>query len=251
MSTRSTKEDFEKIKLYANTCRTRRHFFNLLRRFRTYVPYRGLVFGWGYHPDFVLAFWDHDDYPLEYLRYYIQDSVLQKDPIFAEWLRTQRCQVWKDVVERVGASTIDPTYLRMTREHGLEHTLAGGSIDEGITCFFALAMLSDGQCHEYLHPFEVCINDLCQAMRRAFPRPRLSPQQVDVLTRLRRGYTVDEIADQLKIKPGTVHAHLKKVKNTLEATTTLQALSTAQATEILTSQPSWSILYPRQHISSS
>ena len=149
-----------KVQQWAARCETRGDFRKLLSLFRATVPYKCLVFGWGYHPDFVLAFWGDDEYPQDYIDFYVQEGVIRHDLVFREWLRTGKCQIWKDVYKRF-ETEFDRRYARMTKRHGLADTITGGQISGVMASYFAVAMYSDRECRKYFAAFAACV-----------PRPR-------------------------------------------------------------------------------
>ena len=53
----------------------------------------------------------------------------------------------------------------------------------------------------------------------------LSARQKDVLILTSRGYRIDQIADQMGIKPETVSLHLRKARKKLRAKTNAEAIA--------------------------
>ena len=218
---------------YAIECRTPREFDCLLEMFRKIVPYEKLVYGWGKYIEPQISFWGHKDYPEEYLKYYFQNGLLRKDPIFREWVRTGKCQVWEDVYARCKGTSFDSDYDRITRHFHLNQTLAGGEIDAEITSYFAAAMDSYQACQESFAMFERLIPIIGQALRRVHSFPKLKPIELQILNWLSLGYSQKQVSDELNLTEYMVKHYIRQIKSKLRVDSVAQAIRLAAGTGIL------------------
>lgn len=69
---------------------------------------------------------------------------------------------------------------------------------------------------------------------RAGVAPELSARELDVLTGIARGSTYKQIADLLRISPHTVHTHVRKLYEKLDASCREEALEAARRLGLLT-----------------
>src|SRR5262249_14917181 len=156
----------EELQALAERCRTPKRFRALLRELRRAIRYRRLICGWGYPAEPTIGFIFNDGAPAEFLRWYLSKGMLKKGPMFHEWLRTRKTQVWRDVVERL-RGRFDPELLDHVRRANLEHCLAGGVIERGLWVHFVVDMGSEQACRRYVKPFGRLVPGLCRALARA------------------------------------------------------------------------------------
>ncbi len=80
----------------------------------------------------------------------------------------------------------------------------------------------------------ICERVLLPHTCRAGCVPELSARELDVLTGIARGSTYKQIADLLRISPHTVHTHVRKLYEKLDASCREEALEAARRFGILT-----------------
>ena len=108
-----------------------------------------------------------------------------------------------------------------------------GALEAGASAFVAKDAPSDdivaAARHASVSPRAFTASDLAEAMRRRLEPtgPRLSPREMEVLTRLSQGLSVAQIASALYISESTTKTHISKIYEKLGATNRAQALMTA------------------------
>ena len=108
-----------------------------------------------------------------------------------------------------------------------------GALEAGASAFVAKDAPSDdivaAARHASVSPRAFTASDLAEAMRRRLEPtgPRLSPREMEVLTRLSQGLSVAQIAGALYISESTTKTHISKIYEKLGATNRAQALMTA------------------------
>ena len=119
----------------------------------------------------------------------------------------------------------------LTMYDGDEHLF--GALEAGASAFVAKDSPAEdivaAARHASVSPRAFTASDLADAMRRRLEPtgPRLSPREMDVLTRLSQGLSVAQIAGQLYISESTTKTHISKIYDKLGATNRAQALMTA------------------------
>ena len=119
----------------------------------------------------------------------------------------------------------------LTMYSGDEHLF--GALEAGASAFVAKDAPAEdivaAARHASVSPRAFTASDLADAMRRRLEPsgPRLSPREMDVLTRLSQGLSVAQIAGQLYISESTTKTHISKIYDKLGATNRAQALMTA------------------------
>ncbi len=204
-------DDLERL---TDRCRSPKQLRALLDRVQTFLPYQSLVCGWGYrsHPTIGVIF--NHGYPVEFLRWYLSKGLLWKGPVFQEWLRTEKAQVYDDVQKRL-KDQFDPELRRRARKFNLQHSIAGGLIRKDLWIFFALSMDSAKTCRAHLELFQSIAPMLAKALKRACPRPLLSNRELAVLERRAMGESLKVIAASKGITERTVRFHLQRIKRKL------------------------------------
>ncbi|HQP34506.1 MAG TPA: response regulator transcription factor [Polyangiaceae bacterium] len=81
---------------------------------------------------------------------------------------------------------------------------------------------------------EICERVWAPQTSRAGCAPELSARELDVLTGIARGSTYKQIADVLRISPHTVHTHVRKLYEKLDASCREDALEAARRLGLLT-----------------
>jgi len=228
---------FEEFRDIAQKCHTPLQFKNLIRVFSRYIPFTRFIYGWGYHQDFLIAFWGHDSCPEDYLDYYMGEGVLKIDPLFKKWLSTGRCQNLDRILKTKASERIDGRYLAKTEQAGLLHTLAGGTKEGAWTAFFAAAFASESICRDNFKKFEWCVPRLSEALQKAYPFPKLTRREWRVLHLLSLGDNQREISQKLQISETTVQFRLKKTREKLHARNNENAVRKGIATGLLSLSP--------------
>jgi DNA-binding NarL/FixJ family response regulator len=119
----------------------------------------------------------------------------------------------------------------LTMYSGDEHLF--GALEAGASAFVAKDAPAEdivaAARHASVSPRAFTASDLAEAMKRRLEPtgPRLSPREMDVLTRLAEGLSVAQIAGQLYISESTTKTHISKIYDKLSATNRAQALMTA------------------------
>jgi len=228
---------FEEFRGIAKKCHTPVQFKNLIRKFSGFIPYTRFIYGWGYHREFLIAFWGHDLCPEDYLDYYMEEGVLRVDPLFNKWLRTRRCQNLDTLLQTKYGKNVDRRYLSKTKDAGLLHTLAGGAIEGEWTAFFAVALATESAGKKYFGNFRPCVPLLSEALRKAYPKPKLTRREWKVLNLLSLGYIQKEISEKLLIEEVTVQARLRAIRKKLHAGNNENAVRKGIATGLLSLSP--------------
>ncbi len=119
----------------------------------------------------------------------------------------------------------------LTMYSGDEHLF--GALEAGASAFVAKDAPAEdivaAARHASVSPRAFTASDLAEAMKRRLEPsgPRLSPREMDVLTRLAEGLSVAQIAGQLYISESTTKTHISKIYDKLGATNRAQALMTS------------------------
>lgn len=216
----------EEFQLSALRSRTPRSFARLLTRLQSLIPYRFLVCGWGYPRAYRVSRLLSVGYPTQFMQWYFTTGMLRRDPVFAEWLRTRRPQIWIDVARRL-PDQFDPGFLKRAEKIGLQYSLFGGTIetrDHEMGCCFAVVMSSEQDCRTYLSRFRHLLHFLSQAFRESYPQGTLSRREEVILKLRAMGHHTKQIADEIGISPRTVKKHFESVKTKLYTDDLLNAV---------------------------
>jgi DNA-binding CsgD family transcriptional regulator len=205
---------FDDLEARASRCRTTKQFRQLLEELRMFIPYRALLCGWGYPQEATIGFIFNHGFPVDFIHWYLSKGMLRKGPMFHEWLRTRKAQVWLDVAKRL-KHRFDPELLARVRRANLQHALAGGVVSRHLWVHFSMNMGSDESCRAHLRRFEMIVPALSGALRRACPRPLLSARETAILDRRAMGQRIKRIATAEGISARTVTMHLQRIKKKL------------------------------------
>jgi DNA-binding NarL/FixJ family response regulator len=136
-----------------------------------------------------------------------------------------------DLAKELRAKSEQMGIVVLTMYSGDEHLF--GALEAGASAFVAKDSPAEdivaAARHAAVSPRAFTASDLADAMRRRLEPtgPRLSPREMDVLTRLAQGLSVAQIAGQLYISESTTKTHISKIYDKLGATNRAQALMTA------------------------
>lgn len=136
-----------------------------------------------------------------------------------------------DLARELRAAREQMGIVILTMYSGDEHLF--GALEAGASAFVAKDAPAEdivaAARHAAVSPRAFTASDLADAMRRRLEPtgPRMSPREMDVLTRLAQGLSVAQIAGQLYISESTTKTHISKIYDKLGATNRAQALMTA------------------------
>jgi len=136
-----------------------------------------------------------------------------------------------DLAKEMRAKQEQMGIVVLTMYSGDEHLF--GALEAGASAFVAKDAPAEdivaAARHAAVSPRAFTASDLADAMRRRLEPtgPRMSPREMDVLTRLAQGLSVAQIAGQLYISESTTKTHISKIYDKLGATNRAQALMTA------------------------
>jgi len=224
------------LKTAASRCRTPKQFRELLTSLETLLPYRNLICGWGYPSSATIGFIFNHSYPIELLRWFLAKGLLWRSPVFKEWLRTNKAQVWLDVARRL-RKQFDPELLARLKSQNLEYSFSGGLLNQDLWVYFAINMASEESCRAHLTRFETIVPVLAQALTRACPRPLLTERERAILERRAMGEIIKQIAAAQGISERTVRMHLQRIKKKLYTDDLVNAVVIAVRSGMLA--PSW------------
>jgi DNA-binding CsgD family transcriptional regulator len=148
------------------------------------------------------------------VRWFLGRGLLGKSPVFKEWLRTNKNQVWLDVARRL-REEFDPELLAQLEKRNLQYSLAGGVLTQDLWVFFAINMESEESCRAHVNRFDAIVPLLARALRQACPRPLLTERERDILERRAMGEIIKQIASAQGISERTVRMHLQRIKKKL------------------------------------
>ena len=214
----------EEILFYADQCHTPRQFVNIMKRLKSCIPFRHMACGYGSSTTYQMTNVTDLGFPKKFIQWYLKTEMIQRDPVFHEWLRTQQIQICSDVLHRL-PHQFDPAYVKKIHEFKLQHTLVGGVLDipQGIFSCFCLTMGSKQACHDYARTFANLLPAVDRAFKNAHAKkswltgPVLTEKQKAILQRASEGYSRLGIARTLGITERTVQMHLAVIRKKLHA----------------------------------
>ncbi|WP_447987312.1 response regulator transcription factor [Nitrospira sp. Nam74] len=199
---------------YAKHCRTPTQFRTLTQRLHEILPYQHLLCVWGYVHGRKIGFIYNDNFPNDFLRWFLSKGMMPKGPLLQEWFRTKRVQVWSDVARRY-ADRYTPEHRERIIKAGLQHSLGGGWIGRGLYIFCGIGMASEETCQGSIEPFRHLLPYLCRALKQACPRPVLSQRETAIIERRAMGESIKCIAAEENIAERTVTMHFQRIKKKL------------------------------------
>jgi DNA-binding CsgD family transcriptional regulator len=202
------------LKASASRCHTPKQFRELVDQLQTWIPYRGLVCGWGYPANTTIGFIFHLGPNREFLRWYLSKGMLSKGPVFQEWLRTKKTHIWLDAARRL-KDQFDPELLERIIKFNLQYSMGGGLVSQDLWIYFAVNMGSEESCRTHLKLFTLLVPILCRALQRACPRPLLTNRETVIMQRRAMGELIKQIAVAEGISARTVREHLQCIKKKL------------------------------------
>ena len=210
----------------ARQCRTPKQFRALLVHLSAFIPYRHFAGAWGYPARSTLCYVFNVGFPVDLLRWRLTTGVMWREPVFIQWLATNRAYLWSDAVQEL-KEPIDPELKARTEKAGVQHTLVGGSASAEYFVIFTADMASAEKGRAYLERFEAALPALVEASQRAFPRTLLTPRETRILERRAHGEIMKQIAANERISERTVREHLGRIKKKLYTTDLVNAVTIA------------------------
>lgn len=204
----------EQFKTDAERCRTPKQFRDLVKQLQDVLPYQSFICSWGYVEGHKIGFIYHNNFPTDYLRWWLTKGMAVKSPLIREWFRTKRVQIWTDVAHRF-ADGFTPEHRERVIKSGLQHSVSGGWIGRELYVFCGIVMPSEESCRASVKPFRLLLPSLCKALKQACPRPLLTQREITILERRVMGEAIKHIAAEEGIARRTVTMHLQRVKKKL------------------------------------
>ncbi len=199
-------------------CRTLPQFKSLIKSFHQLVPYTGVLYGWGYRPKFELLYWKHcQHFPRRIFNEYLHQGFIHSDPVMKECFQRQKCQISSQVFKRLNSIRMNAAYRQFLRENPLRISLSGTYKDPEVAIFFVCTMKSNPACRQAYPYFSVHLPNLLRALKRTFPFPQLSPEEIQILNLLSLGWTKHRIAKQVGQSIPKISSHLVNIKHTFYA----------------------------------
>ena len=161
-----------------------------------------------------MGFIYHNNFPNDFLRWFLTKGMVTKSPLVEEWLRTNQVQVWADVADRC-ADQYMPEQREKVISSGLQHSIGGGWKGHELYVFCGITMPSEESCRASVEPFRLLLPCLCKALKQACPRPLLTQREITILERRVMGEAIKRIAAEEGIAERTVTMHLQRVKKKL------------------------------------
>lgn len=197
----------------ATQCRTPKQFRELITSLEDLLPYRNLVCGWGYPPGSIGFVFNHG-FPTAFLRWYLTKGMIRRGPVFQEWLRTKRTEIWLEAATRL-KDQFDPELLERILKFNVQYSFSGGLVSQDLWVYFTVNMGSEENCQRYLKQFQKLVPILCRALQRACPRPLLTERERAILDDRAMGALIKQIAAAQAISERTVRMHLQRIKKKL------------------------------------
>jgi DNA-binding CsgD family transcriptional regulator len=217
------KPTLKSIQEYAVLCRTPRQFKRLLESVRSLIPYRGIACVLINPVTLRIVHMVDVDYPRRYIAWYLANGMCRKDPIFQEWLRTQKPQVSSEVMQRL-RHRFDAEHIKRIEEFHLHHEMQGGIIEQDRAAFFVMILNSDAQVKAHLRTFEQLITPLFRALTNSYRYPMLTDRKKTILLWRAQGKLPRQIAGELEISERTVKLHLEEIRKKLYASDLVSAV---------------------------
>ncbi len=202
------------LKAAASRCRTPKQFRELLASLQAFIPYEKFAGSWGYPSRTSIRFIFNQGFPTDWIRWYAATRSQWTNPIFQEWLRTNRAYLWCDAAKRPKAQ-FDPELLTRIEQAGLQYSLCGGLASHDHYVLLVAAMASEESGHAHIKNFALIVPWLARASQRAYPRTLLTKRETVVLERRAMGEITKKIAAAEGISERTVREHLQHIKKKL------------------------------------
>ena len=219
----------QELKTEARRCHTPKQFRELLEQLRAFIPFQKFIGLWGYPSRTTIRFVFNQGFPHDWIRWRLTTGAVWTSPLFHEWLRTKRTNLWCDAVKHLKAR-LDPELLRRMKQAGGQYALFGGVASPAYFVLFGAAMPSAASGRAHLKRFGSIVPFLVQASQRAYPRALLTERETAVLERRAMGEITKQIASAEGISERTVREHLQHIKRKLYTDDLVNAVAIAVKT---------------------
>jgi DNA-binding NarL/FixJ family response regulator len=213
----------QELKTEARRCHTPKQFRELLEHLRAFIPFQKFIGLWGYPSRTTIRFIFNQGFPRDWMRWRLTTGALWTSPLFHEWLRTKRTNLWCDAVKHLKAP-LDPELVRRMKQAGAQYALFGGVASPVYFVLFGAAMPSAASGRAYLKRFGSIVPLLVQASQRAYPRSLLTKRETAVLERRAMGEITKQIATSEGISERTIREHFQRIKKKLYTDDLLNAV---------------------------
>jgi len=213
----------QELKTEARRCHTPKQFRELLEHLRAFIPFQKFIGLWGYPSRTTIRFIFNQGFPRDWMRWRLTTGGLWTSPLFHEWLRTKRTNLWCDAVKHLKAQ-LDPELVRRMKQAGAQYALFGGVASPAYFVLFGAAMPSAASGRAHLKRFGSIVPFLVQASQRAYPRSLLTKRETAVLERRAMGEITKQIATSEGISERTIREHFQRIKKKLYTDDLLNAV---------------------------
>src|SRR5262245_39020335 len=205
----------DELKAAARRCHTPKQFRELLESLQTFIPYQKFAGSWGYPSRTSIRFIFNQGFPDDWIRWYAATRSQWTNPIFQEWLRTNRVYLWCDAAKRLKVWDENPELVRRVEQAGLQYSLLGGLASPDYYVSLAAAMGSEQSGRANLKRYETIVPWLVQASQRAYPHSLLTKREMAVLELRTMGKITEQIAVAEGLSVRTARFHLQRIKKKL------------------------------------
>ena len=202
------------LKTEARRCQTPKQFRELLEHLRAFIPFQKFLGLWGYPSRTTIRFIFNQGFPRDWMRWRLTTGALWTSPLFHEWLRIKRTDLWCDAVKHLKAQ-MDPELVRQMKQAGAQYALCGGFASQAYFVLFAAAMPSAASGRAHLKQFVSIVPFLVQASQRAYPRALLTKRETAILERRAMGEITKQIGRSEGISERTIREHFQRIKKKL------------------------------------
>jgi DNA-binding CsgD family transcriptional regulator len=221
--TQEQEDRLEDILFSAEECRTPKQFNLLVKRLQTCIPFRYMVCGYGNPVTYNIAEIVDVNYPTKFLQWYFKTAMIRKDPLFHEWMRTQKCQTWADCLKKK-PHLFDSEYIAKVKEFDLHYRITGGFLDtpRELVGYFSFVMQSEKACRDFIGAIDDMLPVLYRALKKSYQKQIrfpsvLSEKKKSILELAAQGNTRRMIAFKQGITERTVQMHLSAIQKRLNA----------------------------------
>ena len=171
--------------------------------------------------------------PQEYVKRYIEQNYVRRDPLITELRNTLNPYTWGDVRARRDLSKAEKAIM----DEGREFDARDGFVIPFATLSGSVSMFSACGREPNLseraraaleivgvYSHHALKRALIRAQREAVPHAPLTPRELEILRRCKDGKTRPEIGEILSISPKTVEFHLRGIMNKLGASNQISAV---------------------------
>ncbi len=218
----------------ARQCFTLPQFKTLIKTFKELVQFSGVLYGWGYGHKPQLLYWKHcQEFPRSIFNAYVHQGFTKSDPLMKECFQRKKCQISSDVFKRLNSIRMKSDYRQFLQNNPLRFSLSGSYRDADISIFFMCTMKSTQSCRQAFPYFSAYLPEVLLALKRTFPTPRLSSEEIQILNLLSFGWTKHRINKQIGLSVPKITSHLNNIKKAFYASNMESVIRKAVAIKIL------------------